>query len=234
MSNHIHILVVDDNFINRQYFSMSLKKSGYQVSAVESGFAAIEVAKITNFDLILMDIRMSGMDGYETAAQVRQLLQYKNTPILATSAESIPKEHEKAFNGFLLKPISPKQLTQMVEKYCQITQITAKTFNQDSALKYAYNDKEILHKLIALFIKDLPIQMELLALNLKEANHVACRDIIHKVRGSCKTCGAEALDKQLEKLSQIIKNDNSHQTSESMHKTISEVAEFTQAMQKMT
>jgi len=233
MSNQIHILVVDDNLINRQYFSMSLKKSGYQVSAVESGFAAIQKTKTTNFDLILMDIRMSGMDGYETAAQIRQLLQYKNTPILATSAENIPKEHEKVFNGFLLKPISPKQLTQMVEKYCQIIQTTAKIFNQDSALKYAYNDKQILHKLIALFIKDLPIQIKLLALNLKEANHVACRDIIHKIRGSCKTCGAESLDKQLEKLSQIIKNADPHQITESMHKTSGEVTDFIQAMQKI-
>lgn len=233
MANEIHILIVDDNFINRQYFSMSLKKSGHQVVTVESGLEAIKESKKFNFNIILMDIRMSEMDGYETTGYIRQLDNHKETPILATSAENIPKEYRSRFNGFLLKPISPKQLAQIVEKYCYSKQSMVKVFNQDAALEYAYHDQEILNKLIAMFTKDLPIQMEYLESSIKARNPITCQDIIHKIRGSCKTCGAEALDSQLEVLARIIDNNDANYLTESMNKTKTIADNFMQLIKKL-
>ncbi len=206
MSNKQQILIVDDNHINRQFFSMSLKKENYGISTAENGFEAIKLAKINNFDLILMDIRMPEIDGYETSEKIRLLPNHNDTPILATSAENISKDKKHYFNDFLLKPISPKLLVKQVKKYCPEADSGKIVFNQEIAIQYAYNDSSIMHKLIAMFIEDLPIQMSLLEKHMQLGDNQACIDAIHKIRGSCKACGAQELDIQLENLSVCIKD----------------------------
>lgn len=206
MSHKQQILIVDDNHINRQFFSMSLKKANFEITIAEDGFKAIDLAKTNQYDLILMDIRMPEIDGYETANQIRLLTNYQEIPILATSAESLTKNKQQCFNDFLLKPISPKLLIKKVQDYCPESTSEPVVFDQHNALKYAYNDKEIMHKLIGLFITDLPIQMSILDDYLIQQDKQACIDVIHKIRGSCKACGAQELDERLEKLSNCIKN----------------------------
>ena len=206
MSHKQYILIVDDNHINRQFFSMSLEKADFQITTAEDGFKAIDLAKTNPYDLILMDIRMPEIDGYETAKQIRLLANHQKTPILATSAESLVKDKQKCFDDFLLKPISPKLLVQKVKSHCPQTIEQANIFNQQDALKYAYNDKDIMNKLISLFIDDLPIQMSALDDYLIQQDKHTCIDIIHKIRGSCKACGAQELETQLVKLSDCIKD----------------------------
>ncbi len=206
MSHKQQILIVDDNHINRQFFSMSLKKANFEITIAEDGFKAIDLAKTNQYDLILMDIRMPEIDGYETANQIRLLTNYQEIPILATSAESLTKNKQQCFNDFLLKPISPKLLIKKVQDYCPESTSEPVVFDQQGALKYAYNDKEIMHKLIALFITDLPVQMSALDDCLLQQDKQPCVDIIHKIRGSCKACGAIELDRHLEKLSVCLKD----------------------------
>ena len=75
MDKH-HILVVDDNHINRLFFQSSLKKLNVQVKLAESGFDALEICRQQCFDLILMDIRMDGMDGMQTATAIKALKEH--------------------------------------------------------------------------------------------------------------------------------------------------------------
>ncbi|VAW47349.1 hypothetical protein MNBD_GAMMA03-553 [hydrothermal vent metagenome] len=209
MSNNIQILVVDDNHINRQYFSMALKKSGYNVVLAADGFEAIATAKKIDFHLILMDIRMPEMDGYTAAIQIRSIPKYKNIPILATSAESYNPAYNKVFDDFLLKPVSPKQLEESIKKHCYFTsKNTTKMCDEHQALKYAYDDNNIMIKLRRMFAQELPVQIKLLQLNMKHNKHTNCLNIIHKLRGSCQTCGAQELDSQLNSLVQAIKTND--------------------------
>lgn len=204
MSENIQILVVDDNQINRQYFSMALNKFGFNVSIAESGFEAIEFAKQNQFDLIFMDIRMPEMDGTETATKIRSLVSHHSTPILAISAENISENNSQIFNGFILKPVSPLQLKHSIEKFCSVEDEVLDVFDKEKALKYAYNDKDIMHKLIAMFLKELPEQLERLEESINISNPSESRHIIHKLRGSCQTCGAMVLNEDLKKLSLLI------------------------------
>ena len=206
MSNKQKILIVDDNHINRKFFSMSLKKANFDTTTAENGFEAIKLAKENDFDLILMDIRMPEIDGYESSEKIRLLANHITTPILATSAESLSKDKTNYFNEFLLKPISPKILVEKIKKYFPETEENNAVFNKESALKYAYNDKDIMRKLISMFLLDLPNQMSQLDTNIHLKNKQACIDIIHKIRGSCKACGAQDLDSNLKQLSDNIKN----------------------------
>ena len=205
MSKQALVLVVDDNIINRQYFSMSLKKSGYKVIAVEGGQQAIEQVKTTKFDVILMDIRMPEMDGYECTRCIRKIPLQDTTPIYATSAEDLLKEHSALFTGFLLKPISPKQLNDTISQHIKTNPAV---FNQESALKFAYNDKEIVKTLADLFINEFPKQVQ--ALSEFSANNKTqkCRDLVHKIKGSCRACGAQQIEGLLDDFTGLLNQEN--------------------------
>lgn len=220
MSNLTPILIVDDNQINRQYFSMSLKKTYHNVDVAQSGEQAIQKAKKRNYSLILMDIRMPEMDGYETTEQIRQLNNHQETTIIATSAENINAQQNEIFDDFIAKPISPKQLQKIVNKYTLDKKIDSTVFNQKKALKYAYNDEAIMQKLIVMFIQELPIQLDELDQTMVNNNTATCLEILHKLRGSCVTCGAENLNKECEKLSSAIKSDmkNDSYSTDDLHK----------------
>lgn len=226
MAHKQHILIVDDNFINRQFFSMTLKKADFDISTAEDGYDAIDQASKTNFDLILMDIRMPGMDGYETAKQIKLLTGHQTTPILATSAEDLSQDKKDCFNSFLLKPISPKLLSEKVRENLPIDTPKQVIFNRDTALKYAYNDKEIMNKLVEMFSVDLPLQAGLLHSAFLQDNTKECIDIIHKIRGSCKACGAQELDNRLEELSVNIKNIGIDLSAQNYEKTKTAIQEY--------
>ncbi len=217
------ILVVDDNIINRQYFSMSLKKSGYDVITAESGYLAIEQSKTTKFDVILMDIRMPEMDGYECTQRIRKISLQDSTPIYATSAEELFKDQADLFTGFLLKPISPKQLQNVINSHKKTTTSSQKVFDREQALKFSYNDLDIVNKMSSLFSKELPIQLITLKQLFTENKLNQASELIHKIRGSCKACGAMQLDSLFEALSEHIKLGNCNNCKNLVNK-IEEVA----------
>ena len=103
------ILLVDDNSINRQVGSELLGHLGAVVQTAASGSQAIEMALNTPFDLILMDVSMPKMNGYEATRQLRQYIPH--TPIIAMTAHSSPADRKKALaagmTDFLSKPINP-------------------------------------------------------------------------------------------------------------------------------
>lgn len=117
----LHILVVDDNKVNLVVARRILQGLGTTVTVAESGEQAIELARETEFDLILMDIQMPGMDGYHTTKELRS--RNFNKPILALSAnvfnEHIEKSIDSGMNGHLEKPYTPKQLFDIISKHTE-------------------------------------------------------------------------------------------------------------------
>jgi len=76
------ILVVDDEQYYLEIFSAKLKAAGYSVETAENGVQAVEKARQLKPDLILMDVRMSGMDGVETLSQIKKDPELKNLKVL--------------------------------------------------------------------------------------------------------------------------------------------------------
>lgn len=116
------ILVVDDNSIAQTIASHALRRRGYQVQCAGDGVAALEAASRSNFDLVLLDLQMPGLDGFETAERLHQMPDYVHTPIVAVTAncsEDYQKRcREYGMQGFLAKPVRTKDLVQAVEQYC--------------------------------------------------------------------------------------------------------------------
>jgi two-component system, cell cycle response regulator DivK len=120
------ILIVDDNRDVREVLQCQLKMLGYLVIAAENGYVAIEKAIVEQPDLILMDIMMPEMDGWQASRAVRAHPQTKNIPILASTAMSRRADLnacvEAGCNAYIVKPFTMVELKQkigeLITRYC--------------------------------------------------------------------------------------------------------------------
>lgn len=121
MENTLHFLVVEDNMINQVVTRKILERKNYECTIVESGYKALDLLKTTNFDVILMDINMPEIDGYETSKLIREagIL----TPIIALTAfersEVESKIKEAGISEVIIKPFSSEILFEVIEKLLQ-------------------------------------------------------------------------------------------------------------------
>jgi len=114
-----HILVVDDNSRNAFALSRLLNDRNLRVTIARSGEKALEMLDaIPDIDLVLMDIMMPKMDGYETMQKIRAQQKFKNLPILALTAKAMKGDLEKCIsagaNDYLSKPIDADRLFSML------------------------------------------------------------------------------------------------------------------------
>ncbi len=107
-----HILVVDDGSTNRKLIDLVLRRAGARVTQAENGEEACELAKAETFDMILMDMQMPVMDGYQATRELRKA--GVTCPIFALTAHAMQGDREKCLevgcSGYLSKPINPDAL----------------------------------------------------------------------------------------------------------------------------
>lgn len=118
------VLLVDDSKTNRLVAKLMLESAGIEVVCACDGYRALKNYQMGLFNLILMDIAMPGIDGLETSAQLRQLGNWKNTPILALTAYAMPEDKrrfiEHGLLGHIEKPLDKKELLRAVSKYLEV------------------------------------------------------------------------------------------------------------------
>ncbi|HKK90653.1 MAG TPA: response regulator [Desulfobacteraceae bacterium] len=126
-SNTPHILIVDDNPFNRELISEVALAEGFAVKEAQNGHQALDMVKQTDFALVMMDLLMPGMDGFETTRKIREM--GKDLPIVAVSALAMKQDRQESLrsgcNDFLSKPLDLQQLKTVILKY---TQKKASTF----------------------------------------------------------------------------------------------------------
>ena len=114
-----HILVAEDVKANQMLIRVILQKMGLQVSVVEDGQQAVNAVAAGQYDLILMDMQMPGMNGYEATQAIRSL--QITTPIVAMTANAMRGDEEKCFaagcDEYLTKPIDRVQIVRTLSKY---------------------------------------------------------------------------------------------------------------------
>lgn len=115
------ILVVDDNEDSRELVRKILKKQGYEVIEAIDGEDAIAKAIAYRPDLILMDISIPKIDGYEATRRLKERPDFKNTPIIAFTAHAMRGDQEKALeagcNGYISKPINVREFPEQIKIY---------------------------------------------------------------------------------------------------------------------
>ena len=107
-----HILVVDDDKNTRRLFRAVLENAGYTVSAASDGAEALELMDSEHIDLVVLDIMMPHMDGYEFTKSLREV--ENNLPILMVSAKQLPEDKKKGFlvgtDDYMTKPIDEEEM----------------------------------------------------------------------------------------------------------------------------
>jgi len=121
------ILLAEDNRINQFVVRKTLAMIGLQVDVVENGEGALQACDARSYDLILMDLHMPVMDGYEATRKIRQKERQSGsdlptgTPIIALTADAQPSDREACLNAgmsdYLAKPVNPKKLVATIRKW---------------------------------------------------------------------------------------------------------------------
>jgi PAS domain S-box-containing protein len=119
------ILLAEDNPINRKLLERFLQIKGWNVIHAPNGAEAINRFKERHYDIILMDIQMPDVDGYEASTKIRELEARsgtgKHTPIIALTAHAMSNYREKSFSAgmddYLTKPIDPQKLYRLIDKF---------------------------------------------------------------------------------------------------------------------
>lgn len=116
----LRVLVVDDVNDVTEMIALFLKHAGYDVTTANSAGNALKVASDDKFDLIISDIGMPEMNGYELAESLRALTDYQTTPLIAvtgyTEYDDRGRSLRAGFDAHLTKPINPSQLLELISK----------------------------------------------------------------------------------------------------------------------
>jgi len=123
----LKILLVEDNLLNQKVVMFNLKKFDYNITAVTNGLDALEAVKNNQFDLVLMDIMLPEMNGFEVTENIRNLEKEKGknpVPIVALTANTLDNDREKCIsvgmNEYLSKPFTANELIEKIEKFVQL------------------------------------------------------------------------------------------------------------------
>lgn len=121
----LKILLVEDNVLNQKVVSFNLRKFNYEVVAVTNGVDALQILSKEKFQLILMDLMLPGMNGYEITREIRKREKLaaveKEIPIIAITANTLDNDRQKCFdagmNEYLSKPFTVEELIHKVHLF---------------------------------------------------------------------------------------------------------------------
>jgi two-component system, cell cycle response regulator DivK len=117
------LLLVEDNPVNIQLMCRRLERQGYEVVVAADGETAIALAEDQSLDLVLMDISLPGLDGWQVTQELRKMDRTATVPIIALTAHTSAEDRQHCLdsgcNDYELKPVNFEQLLKKVERLLQ-------------------------------------------------------------------------------------------------------------------
>jgi PAS domain S-box-containing protein len=209
-TKQLHILLVEDNDINRLYAKSILKNWNCEVDIAENGLVAIEKVKNNNYDLVLMDVQMPVMDGYETTRAIRLMdLPKRDTPIVALTANATKSDVEKCLasgmNDYLAKPFTPDDLHRKIvddlkikpkereEKTIVITGIKRHGYDLSYLRSISNDNEDFIKEMMQTFIQTIPGILQEMKTCLVEKNWERLSKLAHQIKPSFTLMGIHDL-----------------------------------------
>ena len=116
-----HVLLIEDHEQNRYLTTFLLEKHGFRVEPASDGASGIEQAVANPPDIVLLDIQLPGMDGYDVARALRRIEALQNVPIVAVTSYAMRGDRTKALaagcDGYIEKPIDPDSFVSDVARF---------------------------------------------------------------------------------------------------------------------
>jgi len=214
----MRILLAEDDYVSREYAIALLQKQGHEVVSVETGTAAVARQAEEPFDLILMDVQMPEMDGFQATAAIRtgEAASDRHVPIIAMTANATIDARRECLaagmDGYISKPMTVKALQQAIDSVMKQNAHVADrasaspvSDNYDwdvaDAISRVGGDREVLVRLVDAFVGDLPGIKTDLRLAMEHNDLEMLQRLGHRLKGSLALLGidkARALAEELE------------------------------------
>lgn len=219
----LKLLLVEDNPTNRLVATELLTQQGASIVEAESGSESLAALSQQEFDLVLMDIQMPEMDGYETTRRIRQLAHFKTLPIIAMTANAMPEDKQASLSaGMNDHIVKPFELGEVVKKVLHYTRQRDESPSlaqpslslPQSALDYAQlhninvqqalerlGDAGVYAKVVSQYTQDIQAALP----QLQQAQHSAqeARLLYHSLKSGAASCGLSSLASKLQKEEQF-------------------------------
>jgi len=204
----LRILLAEDNPVNQQVATAMLLKRGHQVDVVSNGREAVDAVTRERYDVVLMDIQMPEMDGFEATAKIRALPQGRTLPIIALTAHALSGERERCLergmSGYLAKPFKAHDLFAVVEG--RGTQTADTTAAPSPAVDLAAFRRtmeeagaaEAVDGILETFVATMPQRLDALAAAARDAEAEPLQRAAHAFKSAAGTIGAGRLAALLE------------------------------------
>ncbi len=225
----VKILVVEDNLLNRQVIVEILQNRGASVTVAENGRVALNKLEQEIFDMVLMDLQMPEMDGFEATHRIKAIPDYRALPIVVMSAAVMPEERARCriagADDFVAKPVDPSDLERVLVKWLKRLNVkeasgrvnsgpgfTTSTvelpdlpgFDIDRALRMVDGNAVLLRRLLIDFADEhsnSPAQFDRL---MQEQRYDEVAAMLHTIKGLAGHLGADPLSRAAASLEQVI------------------------------
>jgi len=203
------ILLAEDNLINQAVASNLLRQRGYDLTIANNGREVVECYQTAHFDIVLMDVQMPEMSGFEATAALRALQadSGSHTPIIAMTAHAMQGDEQKCLemgmDAYISKPIHSAKLYALLDRYLlgaeTVAPVSAQTpdpaatgvtisdtqiFDRHTALENLGGNLDLLRQVATMFIASHAEQMLELEQKIIDADALGLREIAHRLKGS--------------------------------------------------
>jgi len=210
----LKILLAEDNPVNQKLAAKILERRGYSVAIAENGAAAVALWEKEPFDLILMDVQMPEMDGFEATARIREKEKAlgRHTPIVAMTAHALKGDRERCLeagmDGYVAKPIQREELFAAIEKATSSKtdepataaapsgtagEAGAPPIDVEAALRRFEGDREFLMELLGEFLDYVPGEVQVLRECRENGDSKRFERSAHSIKGAAANLEVEAL-----------------------------------------
>ncbi len=233
---NVRVLIVEDQPLNQQLAKKLIHDFGFTTEVAFNGKTAVEFLRGETFDIVLMDLQMPEMDGYEATKVIRQTL-HLDVPIIALTAHSSSGEREKCLalgmNDYLTKPYRAQELyykiVSNVEKAITGNTIPSETnIRDENPIKaLAGGDKVFEREIIELMILSIPEDVSKMVSAIRENNFSLAKSIAHRIKSSVALAGENKLSVLLEDCENACSSDR---PPENIADMISEILDRTEKL----
>jgi len=206
-ARNVRILLAEDNPVNQKGALRILEKAGHRADAVANGREAVQALQSIPYDIVLMDVQMPEMDGFEATAAIRQMETGKRrVPIIAMTAHALKGDRERCIEAgmddYVSKPIRPKELLDVIQRWAgrevappvqtvevpehpAAPPVDVKQFHSVSG-----NDPEFERELIDLFLDQASKNLDALKAALARGDGEEIARLAHTLKGASANMGA--------------------------------------------
>jgi PAS domain S-box-containing protein len=199
----LYVLLAEDNAVNQMLAVRLLEKRGHTVSVAGDGKQAVAALEREPFDLVLMDVQMPHMNGFEATAAIRMMEKEsrKHVPIIAMTAHAMKGDREKCLDagmdGYVTKPVQAAELFEAIAAHVPAGTgaaaiLPSSVWNRSKALAHVGGDHDLLRELAAVFVVECPHRLADVRDAVSQADAQRLRLAAHTLKGAASNFSALA------------------------------------------